>query len=252
VLDGAVLVVSAVEGVQPQTRVLMRTLRRLRIPTLVFVNKLDRGGADLDRTLRDIAARLTPDVVAMTAASGLGTRAARVAPYTAGQPAFTDRLVDLLAGHDDRLLADYVADERAVPYERLRAELAAQTGQALVHPVYAGSAVTGAGVDALIAGVRELLPVPEGDPDGPLSGTVFKIERGQAGRRSRTCGSPPARYVPATGRRCTAAASRRSRRTARTERARQPGESGSAARRPGKPRAPGTRSPRWSPARTRG
>src|SRR6188472_3864782 len=45
VLDGAVLVVSAVEGVQAQTRVLMRTLRRLRIPTLVFVNKIDRPGA---------------------------------------------------------------------------------------------------------------------------------------------------------------------------------------------------------------
>src|SRR3954469_11540815 len=45
VLDGAVLVVSAVEGVQPQTRVLMRTLRRLGIPALIFVNKIDRAGA---------------------------------------------------------------------------------------------------------------------------------------------------------------------------------------------------------------
>ena len=43
VLDGAVLVVSAVEGVQSQTRVLMRALRRLRVPTLVFVNKIDRA-----------------------------------------------------------------------------------------------------------------------------------------------------------------------------------------------------------------
>src|ERR671922_1037847 len=46
VLDGAVLVISAVEGVQPQTRILMRALGRLRIPTLVFVNKIDRVGAD--------------------------------------------------------------------------------------------------------------------------------------------------------------------------------------------------------------
>ena len=46
VLDGAVLVVSAVEGVQPQTRVLMRALRRMRLPTLIFVNKTDRAGAD--------------------------------------------------------------------------------------------------------------------------------------------------------------------------------------------------------------
>jgi ribosomal protection tetracycline resistance protein len=51
VLDGAVLVVSAVEGVQAQTRVLMRTLRRLRIPTLIFVNKIDRSGARYERVL---------------------------------------------------------------------------------------------------------------------------------------------------------------------------------------------------------
>ncbi|MFC7760307.1 GTP-binding protein [Catellatospora bangladeshensis] len=60
VLDGAVLVVSAVEGVQAQTRVLMRVLRRLRIPTLLFVNKIDRSGARYGELLDGIAARLTP------------------------------------------------------------------------------------------------------------------------------------------------------------------------------------------------
>src|SRR6201990_2557044 len=65
VLDGAVLVISAVEGVQSQTRVLMRTLERLRIPTLVFVNKIDRRGARDGGVLRDIAAKLTPAIVPM-------------------------------------------------------------------------------------------------------------------------------------------------------------------------------------------
>src|SRR6266704_3281490 len=51
VLDGAVLVVSAVEGVQAQTRILMRALKRLRIPTLLFVNKMDRIGAEPRRVL---------------------------------------------------------------------------------------------------------------------------------------------------------------------------------------------------------
>ena len=60
VLDGAILVVSAVEGVQPQTRVLMRALQRLRIPTVFFVNKIDRVGADEGRVLRELADRLTP------------------------------------------------------------------------------------------------------------------------------------------------------------------------------------------------
>src|SRR5690349_4223440 len=59
VLDGAVLVISAVEGVQAQTRVLMRTLQRLRIPTLLFVNKIDRTGAQDDRVLAAIAEKLT-------------------------------------------------------------------------------------------------------------------------------------------------------------------------------------------------
>src|SRR5437870_10709842 len=49
VLDGVVLVISAVEGVQSQTRVLMRALQRLQIPTLMFVNKVDRRGADSGR-----------------------------------------------------------------------------------------------------------------------------------------------------------------------------------------------------------
>src|SRR5438132_2400178 len=58
ILDGAVLVVSAVEGVQAQTRVLMRTFQRLKIPTLIFVNKIDRGGAQPELVLESIAERL--------------------------------------------------------------------------------------------------------------------------------------------------------------------------------------------------
>ena len=183
VLDGAVLVVSAVEGVQPQTRVLMRTLRRLGIPTLVFVNKIDRAGAADERVLRAIADKLDLAVIPMGSVGGLGTRGAEVTPSTAADAGFTSRLVDLVAGHDDRLLAAYVEDETAVSHRRLRAGLAAQTRRARVHPVFFGSAVTGAGVASLTAGIRELLPAAEGDAAGPVSGAVFKIERGPAGEK---------------------------------------------------------------------
>ena len=64
VLDGAVLVLSAVEGVQPQTRILMRALQRLHVPTLLFINKIDRMGAD-PRAVLAVRARLTSDVLAM-------------------------------------------------------------------------------------------------------------------------------------------------------------------------------------------
>jgi len=183
VLDGAVLVVSAVEGVQAQTRVLMRTLQRLRVPTLIFVNKIDRSGAQCERLLRSIAERLTPAIIPMGSASGLGTRSPSFTPYGAADTDFTSGLVDLLADHDDAFLAAYLDDEATVSYRRLRGELAAQTGKALVHPVFFGSAITGAGVDELISGITELPPAAEGDADGLLSGTVFKVERGQAGEK---------------------------------------------------------------------
>jgi ribosomal protection tetracycline resistance protein len=93
VLDGAVLVVSAVEGVQAQTRVLMRALRRLGVPTLIFVNKIDRAGARPDAALRAIGERLTPAVVALSAVRGAGTPAARPV-------ACTDGWADVLADHD--------------------------------------------------------------------------------------------------------------------------------------------------------
>src|SRR3990170_1857784 len=76
VLDGAVLVVSAVEGVQPQTRILMRALQRLAIPTLIFVNKIDRPGASDRRVVQAISERLTAAVVPMGPLGELGTRAA--------------------------------------------------------------------------------------------------------------------------------------------------------------------------------
>ncbi|WP_046503944.1 elongation factor G [Streptomyces odonnellii] len=183
VLDGAVLVISAVEGVQAQTRVLMRTLRRLRIPTLIFVNKIDRRGAHDERVLRAVSERLSPAIVPMGAAYGLGARGAGFTPFGEADDTFTAGLAEVLADHDDALMAAYLDDGTPLPYRRLRDGLAAQTGRALVHPVYFGSAITGAGVDALITGITELLPASERDTEGAVSGTVFKIERGTAGEK---------------------------------------------------------------------
>jgi ribosomal protection tetracycline resistance protein len=89
----------------------------------------------------------------------------------------------VLADHDDALLAAYVDDDATVSQADLRRALAAQTKRGRVHPVYLGSAITGAGVDELSAGIRALLPAAGGDVDGPASGTVFKVERGPGGEK---------------------------------------------------------------------
>src|SRR5438034_5223232 len=132
VLDGAVLVISAVEGVQPQTPLLFRALQRLEVPTLLFVNKMDRAGADPARVLDQIGERLTPDAIP-------------------------------IESEDDRAVAKELG------------------GQAV--PVFLGSARNGAGVEELMTGIAELLPAAPRDGDGPVSGNVFKIERGPAGEK---------------------------------------------------------------------
>jgi ribosomal protection tetracycline resistance protein len=183
ILDGAVVVVSAVEGVQPQTRVLMRALRRLHVPTLLFVNKIDRPGADRDRVLRAIASRLAVTAIPMGATHDIGTRSARFTPWHTDDPAFRALLAEALTRQNDTLLAAYVADEASLTAARMREELVAQTRSVLVHPVFFGSAITGEGVAPLMAGLVELLPVGTGGPDGPVSGRIFTIERGPSGEK---------------------------------------------------------------------
>lgn len=182
VLDGAVLVLSAVEGVQPQTRILMRALQRLRVPTILFVNKIDRVGADLDAVLRAIRRRLTSDILPMGSVRAPGSRAASYDGFSPDDASFRERETTALAEHDDALLAAYV-DGRPQAASRLRTAIAAQTRAGLVHPVFAGSAATGAGVAELMAGIGVLLPATEPDPEGVPSGRVFKVERGTAGEK---------------------------------------------------------------------
>jgi ribosomal protection tetracycline resistance protein len=188
VLDGAILVVSAAEGVQPQTPLLMRALRRMRVPTLIFVNKIDRAGASLDRTLEAIRRRLTPDVVSMGTADGLGERAAT---FTAGgwdDPAFIGAVAETLAERDEELLSAYV-DSPGLPAPRVREALIRHTRAGTIHPVFAGSAMTGAGGDDVLAGAAELLAPSRGyaaaavDADGPLAARTFKVERPPSGER---------------------------------------------------------------------
>jgi ribosomal protection tetracycline resistance protein len=178
VLDGVVLVVSAVEGVQPQTRILWRALQRLRIPTLFFVNKIDRRGAGYERLLAGIGERLTPAILPMGAVRGLGTPEAVFIPDNAANPAAMSRLAEVLAEHDDAVLAAYLDDQAETAGGWLNRKLAGQVRDVLVHPVFFGSAITGAGVDTLLHGLARLLPgteVPRGFRTvRPLGWTIWK------------------------------------------------------------------------------
>jgi ribosomal protection tetracycline resistance protein len=188
VLDGVVLVVSAVEGVQSQTRVLMRALQRLRLPVIVFVNKIDRSGARYHDLVTELNERLGGGMIAVQRVCRLGGRSADVRGDL-DDSVLAATALDVLTATDDRLLEEFVATGAVAP-QRLRAAVAEQTAKALVRPVFFGSAVTGAGAAELMTGILAFLPAsaPAGADDAdldhsPVSATVFKIDRGDAGER---------------------------------------------------------------------
>ncbi|MEV6538890.1 tetracycline resistance ribosomal protection protein Otr(A) [Streptomyces sp. NPDC051665] len=178
VLDGAVLLLSAVEGVQAQTRVLMRTLRRLRLPTLVFVNKIDRAGARAEDLLTDIRHRLTAHVVPLTDVTGLGTPAARVRPRPPADP----DLAEALAEVDPDILAAVVDGPHPTP-DDLRKSLAAHTADGSIHPLFHGSALGGQGVTDLVDHLVRLIP-PSATGSGTPRGTVFAVRPGPGRERT--------------------------------------------------------------------
>ncbi|RSM91672.1 GTP-binding protein [Kibdelosporangium aridum] len=161
VLDGAILVLSAVEGVQPHTRVLMRTLQSLGVPTILFVNKIDRRGARHIGLLHDIRRMLSPMVIPRNSPDD-------PSPMPLGATA-----AEVLAEHSDAVLQSYVD---GIDPRLLHRELVRQTGEALVYPVFFGSAITGAGIDALRQGIVDLLPTADPASSEELDGTVFAVE----------------------------------------------------------------------------
>ncbi|MEW2433960.1 tetracycline resistance ribosomal protection protein Otr(A) [Streptomyces caniferus] len=199
VLDGAVLLLSAVEGVQARTRVLMKTLRRLRLPTLLFINKIDRVGARDEALLADIRRLLAPVAVPMTSVTGLGTAQADAVPYDLEDPRVRARVAETLAEVDESVLAELVGPVsggqkpgqggtepggQGPTADRVRAALAARTADGSLHPVYFGSALGGQGVGALIEGMAGLIPpAPVGGGTAPR-GTVFAVHQPPNGERT--------------------------------------------------------------------
>lgn len=178
VLDAAVLVLSSVEGVQPQTVVIWRALQRIGVPTILFVNKVDRSGADLEDVLDQVRRRLTPWVVPLTHAHGAGTREARVTSV----PLTSDEVVIALAEHDDPLL-DRWASGRPIRTTDAHAALRRGLLAGRLTPALCGSAVTGAGLPLLCDALATLLPRPS-PPLGERAATVFAVDRDERGRRA--------------------------------------------------------------------
>jgi elongation factor G len=215
VLDGAVVVLDGVAGVEPQTETVWRQAERHRVPRVVFVNKLDRTGADFDRCVRELELRLGARALPLNVPLFDGEDLAGVIdlvglrtlrwhgidePSTPVAEAYTklsdnqqsarERILEVCADEDPEILEAVLAN-RDVPVAALWSALRRATVRGRIIPVLSGSAYKYRGVEPLLDAVVALLPSPvdRGAVDGrapsagvPLAGLAFKVvfdEHGQ-------------------------------------------------------------------------
>jgi elongation factor G len=184
VLDGGVVVFDAVAGVEPQSETVWRQADRFGVPRICFVNKMDRVGADLTRTVRMIRDRLGAEPLPLQVPIGVEqdfrgvvdllalqamvyTDELGASPEVIPIPAELKRQVDkqrgelleALASHDDEILAKYLEGEEISPCE-LRAAIRRCTIAGKLVPVLCGSALRNKGVQPLLDAIVDYLPSP--------------------------------------------------------------------------------------------
>ncbi|MGH8650626.1 MAG: GTP-binding protein, partial [Burkholderiales bacterium] len=191
VLDGAVVVFSAVDGVEPQSETVWRQADKYRVPRICFVNKMDRVGADFKRTLEQIESKLGGNPVAIQLPIGAEDRFTGVidlvkmkaitykdetlgADYDVSEipddmlaeaKTYREKLIEKVSEHDDALLEKYLHGE-AITADEIRAVLRRRVIRSVRHEsapfvvVVCGSAFKNKGVQPLLDAVVDYLPSP--------------------------------------------------------------------------------------------
>ena len=157
-LDGAVLLLSAVDGVQPQAEVLFQAIRRCGLPALIFINKADREGADVPGAIAQAREALSEKIVDID----------------------DDEQLHLLLAEDDEAALDAYLQGNLYPRERLLPAVRALTLAGKAYPAWHGSALRDEGIAPLLDAIVAYLPPPSGEAASPLSGVVFAIDNDKA------------------------------------------------------------------------
>lgn len=171
VLDGAILVVSGVEGVEPQTQVIWKILQERNVPTLIFVNKMDRMGADYDRTIRELQSRLSKNIFPIVDVKK--DNATNELSYTDIKPEY---IIEDLANIDDHILEKYLTEDK-ISREWLNEQITCLVHSGNLHFVYGGSALLDDGIIRLINGIEQYLPISKSKEVDYFSGYVYTVKR---------------------------------------------------------------------------
>lgn len=167
VLDGAILVISAKDGVQAQTRILFHALQKMNIPTIIFINKIDQYGINLNNIYQNIKEKLSNDIIVMQ-------------NVTLTPEISIKNIIDLddwdpVISKNDKLLEKYIVGEK-LTIQELTYEESRCVKKGSLFPIYHGSARNNIGTQQLIEAISNLFCSEMNENGSELCGRVFKIE----------------------------------------------------------------------------
>ncbi|MEI8202372.1 MAG: translation factor GTPase family protein [Bacteroidota bacterium] len=174
IIDGAILMISAVEGVQAHSETLFNALQAKQIPTLIFINKIDRVGANTENVLAEIHKELTQKTIVLQQTSNEGENDANI--LSCWNPsAMNENLIETLASTDDFLLDKYL-NAQTIGFDEANSCLVKAVQACELFPVLMGSAKNEIGIEELLNAIIQYLPAPIGDLSHDLSALVYRIE----------------------------------------------------------------------------
>ena len=172
VLDAAVLLISAADGVQSHTRTLWKLLESYQVPVFLFVNKMDQPGADQEKILAGIQNQLSGNCVDFTPLVGTAATESKGAALEADM----QEAMEAVAICDEELLNSFLTDGR-ISQEQLREKIAERK----VFPCLFGSALRLQGIEALLSAIEAY--APEKTYPEAFGARVFKVTRDSQGSR---------------------------------------------------------------------
>ena len=163
VLDGAILVISAKDGVQAQTRILFHALRKMNIPTVIFINKIDQAGVDLQSVVQSVRDKLSADIIIKQTVS--------LSPEIVLEENTDIEAWDAVIENNDELLEKYIAGE-PISREKTCAGGTAAGSRRLPVPSLSWQRQNGLGIQPLMDAVTGLFQ-PIGEQGAPPHAAAF-------------------------------------------------------------------------------